>query len=37
MLSNILSELAADPYFLPLAAIFAVIVVARLVGQSRTF
>jgi hypothetical protein len=37
MLSHILSELERDPYFLPLAAIFAVLVVARFVGQRRTF
>ncbi len=37
MLSNILSELKGDPYFLPLAAIFAVIVVARLASERRTF
>jgi hypothetical protein len=37
MLPNILSELKGDPYFLPLAGIFAVIVLARLLGQSRTF
>jgi hypothetical protein len=37
MLSHILRELEGDPYFLPLAAIFAVLVIARLVGQNRTF
>jgi hypothetical protein len=37
MVFHILNELAADPSFLPLAAIFAVIVLARLVGQKRTF
>jgi hypothetical protein len=37
MLSNFLSELKGDPYFLPLAAILAVIVVARLLGQRRVF
>jgi hypothetical protein len=37
MLTSILRELERDPYFLPLAAIFAVIVVARLVGGRRTF
>jgi hypothetical protein len=37
MVSHILRELQSDPYFLPLAAIFAVIVVARLLGQRRTF
>ena len=37
MLSNILNELAGDPYFLPLAAVFAVIVVGRLLSQRRTF
>jgi hypothetical protein len=37
MLSHMLNELAGDPYFLPLAAIFAVIVVARLASQRRTF
>jgi hypothetical protein len=36
MLSNILNDLSRDPYFLPLAAILAVIVVARLAGESRT-
>jgi hypothetical protein len=37
MLPNILNELEGDPYFLPLAGIFAVILVARLLGQRRTF
>lgn len=37
MVSHILHELERDPYFLPLAAIFAVIVVARLMGHRRTF
>jgi hypothetical protein len=37
MLSHLFSELQGDPCFLPLAAILVVIVVARLVGQSRTF
>jgi hypothetical protein len=37
MISHLLNELAADPSFLPLAAIFAVIVLARLLGQKRTF
>jgi hypothetical protein len=37
MVSQILDELQRDPHFLPLAAIFAVIVVARLLGSRRTF
>jgi hypothetical protein len=37
MVSDILRDLAGDPYFLPLAAIFAVIVIARLVGQGRAY
>jgi hypothetical protein len=37
MLVYILRELEGDPYFLPLAAIFAVLVVARLTGQRWTF
>jgi hypothetical protein len=35
MLSDIFRELTRDPYFLPLAAILAVIVVARLSGEGR--
>jgi hypothetical protein len=37
MVSHILFELERDPYFLPLAGIFAVIVVARLLSHRRTF
>jgi hypothetical protein len=33
MLTSILNELEHDPHFLPLAAIFAVILLARFVGQ----
>ena len=35
MLTNFFNDLARDPYFVPLAAIFAVIFVARLVGERR--
>jgi hypothetical protein len=35
MVSNIINELASDPLFYPLAAIFAVIFIARLAGGSR--
>jgi hypothetical protein len=37
MLYNILKELEGDPYFIPLAAIFAVLLLARLVGQRQAF
>jgi hypothetical protein len=37
MLTHFLSELQRDPLFYPLAAIFAVIVVARLAGERRVF
>jgi hypothetical protein len=37
MLADILNQLKGDPHFLPLAAILAVIVIARLVGQGRKF
>jgi hypothetical protein len=35
MISDVFRDLARDPYFLPLAAIFAVIFLARLVGERR--
>jgi hypothetical protein len=37
MVSHLLHELERDPLFLPLAGIFVVIVVARLLGHRRTF
>jgi hypothetical protein len=37
MLSQFLRELQHEPYFMPLAAILAVIVAARVFGQRRTF
>jgi hypothetical protein len=35
MLSDFLRQLDGDPYFFPLAAILAVIVIARLAGEHR--
>ena len=35
MLSTLINDLGRDPYFTPLAAIFAVLFVARLVGERR--
>jgi hypothetical protein len=35
MLDDIFGELSRDPYFLPLAAIFAAIVINRLAGERR--
>lgn len=35
MVSQLVSQLTREPHFLPLAAILAVIVIARLVGESR--
>jgi hypothetical protein len=37
MLSHFLRELQHEPYFLPLAAILAALVVARVFGQRRPF
>ncbi len=37
MLADLLNQLKHDPHFLPLAAILAVIVIARVVSQGQKF
>jgi hypothetical protein len=37
MLNDVFNDLARDPSFFPLAAIFVVIFFARMIGQSRRF